>query len=777
MMLFMPRKFKSLKPPRWIFYVSLFFLVWLVSYRKLLFVPGNMMIGHNWDWSFPVAGNLLSKTYQFSIYTWFSFNLGSGLFLNISQLLPNLLLSGVAMVLPPLKVVLGLLLVVHLIAFLGFKKMLDDLFAKTELNYWPAFLYAFSPFLFNEVVGGSWYMWISFAIIPFFFIYLYKWIFLGQLKALLGFLISSIFLIPSLQNSVLIEIIFVSIVSLQLLEQGLFDFKQRSFWSIIGRYIGAHILLFLLNLYWIIPFLSSFFSFFNYVSSDTFTSGFQSVYVTTQNILSIFNLSGYLDREIYSALFSELGKITWLMAVFGLWGAVFYRFKSNRFLKKYLAFLIVFLGLVVFTKGHNQPFSRLTMEIFTHFPLFNLYRSPQHLMLAPAFLVPILVSSVFTFKKKYLIFLFGCLVMIWVSGWWWSGNLGINLLREKNKDHIDLYQASSSMNYLVETLEKSKEPIRFLSLPTVMSPYYLDAGWQHSAQGGQIEYSYLQNSTLVAEYQSLANNIDNAFCQNDLDDLDFEMYLALTNVRYVFVRSDVVPAHTDCAIDYSWNQKLALFFMNQNEAFDKVYQGDGGSIFKLKNEWFQARFYVSQGVHVSEKTISNLGQAIKSFRLKLGETIVYYNQNQNLDQNDLEILNNINPNQTRVEIKRINPTRYQLEVFNAPAQFLLVFQENFDPYWQIKLNEQRMPNWKHFKVNNYANGWLIDISSMDRNRAGSVVNQNEDGTYNFELMVEFQPQRLLHFGFIMTGAVIILVPFLLVTWRWFHGRSKKNEKK
>jgi hypothetical protein len=85
----------------------------------------------------------------------------------------------------------------------------------------------------------------------------------------------------------------------------------------------------------------------------------------------------------------------------------------------------------------------------------------------------------------------------------------------------------------------------------------------------------------------------------------------------------------------------------------------------------------------------------------------------------------------QIEFKKINPTRYLVEVKNSQQPFFLVFWQRFSPNWEISI-----PAF-HFPVNNFANGWLIE----------------KEGDFSLEL--NYLPQKRFYQGLILTGVIFL----------------------
>jgi len=74
----------------------------------------------------------------------------------------------------------------------------------------------------------------------------------------------------------------------------------------------------------------------------------------------------------------------------------------------------------------------------------------------------------------------------------------------------------------------------------------------------------------------------------------------------------------------------------------------------------------------------------------------------------------------------------------------------------------------HLLVNGYANSWLINLN--DIKKSGKYI-QNSDGSIDFELVVEFWPQRLFCLGLLISGITLLAcLGYLVYSW-------KKSNKK
>src|SRR3989344_2039727 len=183
-----------------------FFLFYLLSLRKII-VSQSAGIGHNWDWNFSAFVPTLKRVGELSVFSWNNFNLGGPLNLHVHLGL-NLFVSLFSFMGARYLFLLVITAVVS-VAFISFKKLADYLIDSTYINYLPALLFSFSPFLFNEITGGSWYMWVSYAFSPLYFLYLIRFIKGRDIKDFIFLSLSSLFVVASTQNFISLEIIVV----------------------------------------------------------------------------------------------------------------------------------------------------------------------------------------------------------------------------------------------------------------------------------------------------------------------------------------------------------------------------------------------------------------------------------------------------------------------------------------------------------------------------------------------------------------------------------------
>jgi len=131
-----------------------------------------------------------------------------------------------------------------------------------------------------------------------------------------------------------------------------------------------------------------------------------------------------------------------------------------------------------------------------------------------------------------------------------------------------------------------------------------------------------------------------------------------------------------------------------------------------------------------------------------------------------------------LKFRKINPTRYVVDVKGAKGSFVLVFSDSFNEGWkayarqgQGTMNkEQRDEPWSalwsawkdrenrrevtdHFVVNGYANGWIVPVEQF--RVSGSEFRVQDKNWEDFQIVLEYKPQRLFEVGVILSGTTLL----------------------
>ena len=136
----------------------------------------------------------------------------------------------------------------------------------------------------------------------------------------------------------------------------------------------------------------------------------------------------------------------------------------------------------------------------------------------------------------------------------------------------------------------------------------------------------------------------------------------------------------------------------------------------------------------------------------------------------------------KVDFEHKNPSEYKIHLKNVSGSFYLNFSESYHPDWGVKIGNF---NWfsaifeknyflkgeKHIKNNTGLNSFYIDLSSISND---NNCTKNEDGSYNVDLTLYFEPQSYFYLGLTISGITLIgITGYLLYD---FKKRKLKNKK-
>ncbi len=85
-------------------------------------------------------------------------------------------------------------------------------------------------------------------------------------------------------------------------------------------------------------------------------------------------------------------------------------------------------------------------------------------------------------------------------------------------------------------------------------------------------------------------------------------------------------------------------------------------------------------------------------------------------------------------------------------------------------------NQNHLMANGYANSWVVDADAICVNDSAKCI-KNADGSYDFEILVEFWPQRLFYVGLAISLTTLLgCILYLGYDWRKRRKQKKLDPK-
>lgn len=171
-----------------------------------------------------------------------------------------------------------------------------------------------------------------------------------------------------------------------------------------------------------------------------------------------------------------------------------------------------------------------------------------------------------------------------------------------------------------------------------------------------------------------------------------------------------------------------------------------------------------------------------SLKLSKGYHTISIPENDKFKVNIIEIKSDTSrnpPKPPQTNFKRINASRYTVDVKATEHPFVLVFNESFHNGWkayirrsntgeQPSVQAERGNEWSalwsawidkgkkvevknHFIVNGYANGWMIPGHILEnRRKRPGIKSPNMSQSQEFQIIIEYIPQRFFETGLILS---------------------------
>lgn len=530
----------------------------------------------------------------------------------------------------------------------------------------------------------------------------------------------------------------------------------------LGRVILINIslltILVLTNIYWLLPFFHSNPQVYETIIEKDFSGLVNWLKMASQSssFLNLFKLQGvaeyHTSLEHYSDFFvkTELGLfLSGLLPVI-----IFSSFLFARKRKKDKFFILFFsllaLIFIFLSAGGHPPFDKYYIWMMENFPFFAVYRSPVYkffyiVVLAYAFLFGFVlqklisrVGNSFLIKewfKKDISTILGILFIILILGF---NYLYFDTRIFKLSDSFTL--RVSLPDYTLEAMNFMKEKLRderILLLPKLVENYggvdVYNWGYWSILPFPRLLFS---QPTIVNQGMLPVNKMVDLFYQS-INKNDFQItlqYAQIFNIKYFLLRHD---------FSYKWNVgsddplKIKAILDKNKDYFSSINKFGEWEIYELNINSVPGEIFISK----EPSYIPNLSNSVISPKLEFSE---------------------------------VNPTKYRVKVKDAIESFYLVFLESFHKEWNLYLAEQKSPfyeTWlkepiskdRHFLANGYANSWFVDLGEVKK--SGNYV-ENPDGSIDFELIVEFWPQRLFYLGLMISGLTLLgCLGYLGYDWR------------
>lgn len=605
----------------------------------------------------------------------------------------------------------------------------------------------------------------------------------------------------------------ISILSLLLFYEFFFRTNNKIIKNIKNIVISS-LLLLLLSSYIYLPILGNKVNPYGKISSsdNKVSIAYSS---STTSIVNLLRFRGHPSQDNFSFSNFLLNNYTtivnYLLIAFSL--LFLFKKKTKRIEIFFLSTFILFFFL---SKAEHFPFSWINRFIYDHVPLFEMYRaSYAKFMYFCSFSLSIMISisiletekflikhSLPFFIKKVFLVLPVLLIIFGATPFFWG-----KVVRNIHKTTIPV-EYHSIKTYL----NKIKVDFSILSLPQLSSGQVLDWG------NGNYYAGFTNTDIYMLGRPAWVNSwfLSKPILSNNL--IDYKKILNKSNVKYIILHKDV-PENYSFEVNMKGYTGGQTNFRNLNKQIisDNDYRLISDTryfkIFELDNNKYMPHVYIRKSINSFSKSAGDLPilefKKINPTKYRIvihgarGKFPIVFNESfhdqwktyladsqklikiQLSEINNYKILDGNTEDQASKEElksfidngwistlgdgkeKKIKHQKWadNKEKLDYVEKYNIDFiSKNFQdtiqndnlqsgPFYETLFKKSIDDNKNHLIANGYANSWNIDVNKLCNNNLLCI--KNPDGSYDFEVVVEFWPQRLFYIGLIISGTTLL----------------------
>ncbi|OGQ67286.1 MAG: hypothetical protein A3F88_03850 [Deltaproteobacteria bacterium RIFCSPLOWO2_12_FULL_42_16] len=673
---------------------------------------------------------------------------------------------------------------------------------KEEASILAVLFFIFNPLVKDQIVGGSINIMFARAIGVFLLALIIRGLESSKKsRYLIGIAFISMFIASDIIVCVINLLLIISFITYYLLS--CYSERQKLFDSCRFVIVAVFLILFV-NLWWLLPLASKFLSTDIVAEHLGGEKGKNILYATkgNTNILYVIRMMyGYVTSSVHPIHAYErtfIGPIAALLLVLCAYSVLLFKsFKEMNRYTKYFYMLAVVATL--FATGMNTPFKVVFKFLWDYMPLFNIFRNPMKFTYLSAIAYAYLIGFFWLIFRERVIKhttnsirfrYYSCFLGIILIGGWplLTGNL-IGFLKPV---YVPKYYDEAR-----KWIQTTNDNQSLFILPN--DYWYLKYKWtplHHDMQDIAIDYFSVPVISNFPGRNKIMKNQPDGIAYEGLDSNDTVYYsaaieaLRLGAVKYIMLHKDEVDnsLHKDIEneVDNLYAKLNSINLVKHERSFEGI---DFYSIVSPLPRIYSADEYYKISGEYNIDTLYFLQKA-GLFKIHHRPAIEFIRQKSPSSQQ----LNGVNSEKITestawqqpinihvpvdLKFRKINPTRYVVDVKGAKGSFVLVFSDSFNEGWkayarqgQGTMNkEQRDEPWSalwsawkdrenrrevtdHFVVNGYANGWIVPVEQF--RVSGSEFRVQDKNWEDFQIVLEYKPQRLFEVGVILSGTTLL----------------------
>lgn len=569
-----------------------------------------------------------------------------------------------------------------------FKRLFPE--SNFSIGIYSSLFYLFNLYTLSQIWGRFLYPLIFlWSYLPLFFLQWVSYIESGSKRELVFFAICSLF-----YSSVfgIVASVFTLFIPVTLYSVILFV-ESRNKAMIIKNFLYISFLWVFINSWWIVPLIGL---------SDT-TYGV--ILNDKANITSLADVSKYFDSKEILLL-----KQKYLFGENSDWYNFFQR--NSIILTSKLVFVVTLLGLIVsrkqrnwkflcilvflswfLIKGTNPPYGREFYDfIYKYIPVSQVLRNPyEKLGLVFVFSYALLFSfglsyllGYFSSVKKVVIVFTSLLFFVYLPFPLWSRTFFAN-------SRIKVPTYYQDINKFINDSGDG----RILHLPFLFGSG-LNYSWGYS---GEEPSDYIFENASVSRNLSIINLDDYYYMLGrSVRNENFFKLLSISDIRYLVIHNDTIKSSNFQEDFYSSKE-----IVNKLKRLKFIKEFGELELYSVESEIDISRVYASNNLILVNSLEEGVERILSDNFVLNKDAIFVIPQNGNFDYTTLSKTSYSNP---KLLVSTISPIHFKVHIKEADESFILILANNFDKHWIAKVNDIEV--LKHFEVNGFANGWVID---------------------------------------------------------------------
>jgi len=544
------------------------------------------------------------------------------------------------------------------------------------------------------------------------------------------------FLLSLLFSAIMMSVVYFFILALFLLVYFLYEFFQsenkKKVLTIALLYLCG---LLLVSSYWIIPFVYSMF----FQNGQSVVLSNNAGDLVLNSLMPFSKLADGLALHYYGVLseslhFTKNLEVLIFTMLALLLGLTILKDQYRKYRKVTLFVLVVFALSAFLAKGPNQPFGGLFSFAFEHVPFFQGFRTYIR------FCIIIMLSYIGLFAlayrlhdgsriKQYLVTTLA-IVMTAYFGYHF-------IFLKENK----IQPQALPQSYQV--LLKESNPKDVLTVDMPFNIYNQKHNWGETGILDRMSdryfwYGYVGYIEDIDIRNILINDLNNF--QNDRLGVErFKKLVGIVNIGRIVYHKDKEIVNPEVKVN---SQKLIDDLVGE-KILSKVDENDQFIVYEVDKANQIPHFYIPSKLLNSKNSIL---ETLDSANFQAGMAIV----------NDSNIADTFEESASlsKLSFEKLNPTKYIIKITSSVKEMPLIFSESFNSEWKIYSTSGGDLEQYHFVSNGFSNGWILKSDEICGKSDSCKV---ENGSYNYQVTLEYQPQKLFSTGLWITGLALFSI--------------------